>query len=241
VLLVIWYFLPNKSAAACYACEGWLNLRIPDCIGAILSVSLLQLIETRLSRHKPIKKWFKRFRQRSAVAMILKIKAGELHILMIKRAEREGDPWSGHMAFPGGRMDPEDAHGFAVAVRETSEEVGLTLLDEDLCIGRLSEINARHKRGSLGMAVSPFVFKLERDVDLTPNYEVAEVVWVPLEFLMDPDNREQMTWQYKGAEFPMPCYMFQGRRIWGLSLMMLDELLDVIEGRNSPRIPWRRR
>ncbi|MEH6569408.1 MAG: CoA pyrophosphatase [Halioglobus sp.] len=206
-----------------------------------MSISLLQLIEGELSSHKPGKKLLRPLMKRSAVAMILKLIDGELHILMIKRAEREGDPWSGHMAFPGGRMDPGDANGFSVAVRETQEEVGLTLGSEDLCIGRLSEINARPQRGSLGMAVSPFVFRLNRDASLTPNYEVAEVVWVPLEFLLNTDNREKMVWKFKGAEFPMPCYLFEGRRIWGLSLMMLDELMDLIEGRKRSRKPWRRR
>ena len=178
--------------------------------------------------------------KRSAVAMILQVHSGELHILMIKRAEREGDPWSGHMAFPGGRMDKTDAHGYAVAVRETEEEVGLALGPQDRCIGRLSDINARPHRGFLGMAVSPFVFRLQREVVFTPNYEVAEVVWVPLEFLLDTANREQMTWQYKGVEIPMPCYLYGGRRIWGLSLMMLDELMDLVEGDNPQRKRWRR-
>jgi len=173
--------------------------------------------------------------KRSAVAMILQVRAGELHILMIKRAEREGDPWSGHMAFPGGRMDPGDAHGFAVAVRETAEEVGLELGPQDSCIGRLSDLNARPRAKSLGMVVSPFVFRLEREVEFTPNYEVAEVVWVPLEFLLDIDNREKMTWQYKGMEIPVPCYKYGKYCIWGLSLMMLDELMDLIEGKNPKR------
>ena len=78
----------------------------------------------------------------------LEVRAGELHILMIKRADREGDPWSGHMAFPGGRMDKADAHGYAVAVRETEEEVGLSLGPLDQCIGRLSDLNARPHKGS---------------------------------------------------------------------------------------------
>ncbi len=205
-----------------------------------MSVSLLQLIETRLADHSPGRKLLRRLMKRSAVAMILQVRQGELHILMIKRAEREGDPWSGHMAFPGGRMDKADAHGYAVAVRETEEEVGLSLGPQDQCIGRLTDLNARPHRGTFGMAVSPFVFRLEREVQFTPNYEVAEVVWVPLEFLLDTDNREQMVWRYKGVEIPMPCYLYEERRIWGLSLMMLDELMDLIEGKNPRRVVWRR-
>jgi 8-oxo-dGTP pyrophosphatase MutT (NUDIX family) len=204
-----------------------------------VSVSLLQLIETRLGDHTPGRKLLRRLMKRSAVAMILQVRAGELHILMIKRAEREGDPWSGHMAFPGGRMDSTDANGYAVAVRETEEEVGLSLDERDECIGRLSDLSARPHRGTFGMAVSPFVFRLDREVRFTPNYEVAEVVWVPLEFLADTDNREEMIWSYKGARMPVPCYRFEGRCIWGLSLMMLDELLDLVEGRNPKRPHWR--
>lgn len=202
-------------------------------------VPLLQLIETRLEGHKPGRKVWRRLMKRSAVAMILQVREGELNILMIKRAEREGDPWSGHMAFPGGRMDQADAHGFAVAVRETQEEVGLTLGEHDKCIGRLSDIITRPKRGPFGMAVSPFVFRLEREVSFQPNEEVAEVVWVPLEFLLDTDNREQMTWEYKRLKLTLPCYFYEGRRIWGLSLMMLDELMDLVEGRNPRRPRWR--
>ncbi len=206
-----------------------------------MSVSLLQLIENRLGDHKPGKARLRRLKTRSAVAMILQVRDGELQILMIKRAERMGDPWSGHMAFPGGRMDKSDANGYAVAVRETAEEVGLSLGPEDECIGRLSELNAKPQRGSFGMAVSPFVFRLDREVIFTPNYEVAEVVWVPLEFLTDEDNREEMIWEYKGEKIPVPCYMYEGRCIWGLSLMMLDELLDLVAGRKPRPLRWRRR
>ncbi|MFK8047415.1 MAG: CoA pyrophosphatase [Halioglobus sp.] len=221
--------------------QYWLNLEPSLTSGWFVSVSLLQLIETELSAYSPGKKLLRPLMKRSAVAMILQLRQGELNILMIKRADREGDPWSGHMAFPGGRMDPEDAHGYAVAVRETEEEVGLSLGEQDQCIGRLSEVNARPRPGSFGMAVSPFVFRLDREVSFTPNYEVAEVVWVPLEFLLDPGNREKMTWKFKGAEIPLSCYMYEGRRIWGLSLMMLDELIDLIEGRPRKKRPWRRR
>ena len=205
-----------------------------------MSVSLLQLIETRLSKHKPGRKLWRPLMKRSAVAMILQLRNGGLQVLMIKRADRVGDPWSGQMAFPGGRMDPDDRHGYAVAVRETHEEVGLLLTEADACIGRLSDLNARPHKGALGMAVSPFVFRLDRQVKFRPNYEVAETVWVPLEFLLDTANRETMVWERKGLKIPMPCYFYEGRRIWGLSLMMLDELMDLIEGSNSARKAWRR-
>ena len=205
-----------------------------------MSVSLLQLIETRLSKHKPGRKLWRPLMKRSAVAMILQLRNGGLQVLMIKRADRVGDPWSGQMAFPGGRMDPDDKHGYAVAVRETHEEVGLLLTEADACIGRLSDLNARPHKGALGMAVSPFVFRLDRQVKFRPNYEVAETVWVPLEFLLDTANRETMVWERKGLKIPMPCYFYEGRRIWGLSLMMLDELMDLIEGSNSARKAWRR-
>jgi len=193
-----------------------------------VSVSLLQLIENRLGGHRAGRKRLRRLRQRAAVAMILSVRDGELHILMIKRAEREGDPWSGHMAFPGGRMDPGDANGFAVASRETEEEVGIRLQDCATCIGRLSDISARPRWGMLGMFISPFVFRLEREVEFAPNYEVAEVVWVPLEYLLDTDQRESMIWKRKGVSITLPCYLFGGRRIWGLSLMMLDELMSLV-------------
>lgn len=205
-----------------------------------MSVALLELIENRLGSYRPGKKRLRRFRKRSAVAMILQVQRGELHVLMIKRAEREGDPWSGHMAFPGGRMDEVDANGIEVALRETHEEVGLALEANRECIGRLSEVSARPGPRSLGMVVSPFVFRLQREVSFTPNYEVAEVVWVPLEFLLNPDNRASLEWEYRGAKIPLPCYWYEGRCIWGLSLMMLHELMDLIEGRRNRRWRWRR-
>ena len=91
------------------------------------------------------------------------------------------------------------------------------------------------------MAVSPFVFRLERDVSFTPNYEVDEVIWVPLSFLLDENNRKEMEWRYKGASIPVPCYWYEGRCIWGLSLMMLGELLDIAENRRLKRSRWRAR
>jgi len=193
----------------------------------MISVSL-QRVEHELNAHKPRKRPLRALLGRAAVAMILRERRGAAEILMIKRAEQDDDPWSGHMAFPGGRMEKTDRHGFDVALRETGEEIGLDLA-VDTCIGRLSEIMTHFRWGRRAMVISPYVFRLDREVEFTPNYEVAEIVWVPMAFLMDPANRERMTWKRNGMEIPLTCYMYRGRRIWGLSLMMLNELLKILE------------
>lgn len=201
-----------------------------------MPVTALHHVENVLQRHKPRRKLMRPLLKRSAVAMILQERAGEVQILMIKRAERVGDPWSGHMAFPGGRMDPGDRHGFDVAVRETEEEIGLTLGSAEPCIGRLSEIMTHASLARRPMIVSPYVFRMEREPELNPNYEVDEVVWIPLAYLLERGNRENMTWLRGKVEIPLPCYMYNGYRIWGLSLMMLDELLNLLHREHGPGI-----
>ncbi len=187
-------------------------------------------IEHVVRHHRPRRRLLRAVLKRSAVAMILREQRGESEILMIKRAERDGDPWSGHMAFPGGRMEPADRHGLDVARRETQEEIGLDL-DPANCFGRLSEIMTHPQLRRRPMVVSPFLFRLETEVEFQPNYEVDEVIWIPVSFLVDRGNRERMVWERAGTRIPLPCYYFEGRRIWGLSLMMLDELLELLPRR----------
>ena len=141
--------------------------------------------------------------------------------LMIERSQRPGDPWSGHMAFPGGMVDQEDRNSLAAAQRETLEEIGLDLSAHGRLIGRLSDVASQGHRRYRPMAIVPYVFELKALPPLRLNHEVASIVWVPLRFLRDPANRQHMQWR----RLRLPCYFWQGRRICGLSLMMLDELL----------------
>lgn len=175
---------------------------------------------------KPKKKWYRHWSKRAAVAIIV---SDEQQLLMIKRAEFEGDPWSGQMAFPGGRVDPIDASSLAAASRETLEEIGLNTDDHTRLLGRLSDIKARPQVGRKPLVISPYIFRLQSLPELTLNYEVAEVVWVPLAFLLDRNNRTTMTWQRDGISRELPCYRYKERVIWGLSLMMIDELLEVLQ------------
>lgn len=188
----------------------------------------LHLVSQRFDHYRAPRKWYRHWCYRSAVAIILREGDQGIEALMIRRAEREGDPWSGHMGFPGGRMDKTDRGGLTTAQRETWEEIGLLKNTYSDCVGRLPDLIASPRKHVRPMVISCFVFSLAVEPELTLNYEVDEVVWVPLSFLADKNNREVMQWQRKNKSIELPCYFYQGRRIWGLSLMMLDDLLAVL-------------
>lgn len=165
--------------------------------------------------------------RKAAVAALLRDRPGTAELLFIRRSVHPRDPWSGHMAFPGGRVDPGDAAPFDAAVRETLEEVGFDLVSGARHVGRLSEVRTHLPLGRLPHSVVPFCFAVEGDPRFTLNHEVAETLWVPLSFLADRRNRSSFTWVRRGLPLPMPCYRFEGREIWGLTLRMVDELLEV--------------
>ena len=191
-------------------------------------VKTLQQARQQLQPFRAKKKWYRRFVKRSAVALILRESNKGLEALMIKRADREGDPWSGHMAFPGGRADDIDRNNLHTARRETWEEIGLDTDVHTKFLGRLSDILSRPHSGRKPMVITPYLFTIDQVPDLNINHEVAEVIWVPLEFLADKENRQRMEWKAKKMTFDLPCYFYQQRRIWGLSLVMLDELVGVV-------------
>ncbi len=184
----------------------------------------LNELERKLSQRKAKTRLLRRFMIRSSVATILRHEGGELQVLLIKRAQREGDRWSGHIAFPGGRAQQEDKNIRETAIRETHEEVGLSLTVDDY-IGRMSDVMTLAHGTRKPMVVSPYAFKLEGDPSFTINHEVDQVIWLPLSFLADRRNRETMRWERNGMSVKLPCYFYGEHRIWGLTLRMLDELV----------------
>lgn len=168
--------------------------------------------------------------RKAAVAVVLRSVGGVVELLFIRRAEHPRDPWSGQMGLPGGRVDPGDASPLAAALRETREEIGLDLEALGRPLGRLSEVRTHLPLGSVPHSVVPFAFAVEGNPPLRPNEEVQEALWVPLPFLLDRANRSSFTWVRKGLPLPMPCYTYLGRVIWGLTLKIVDELLELAEG-----------
>ena len=165
---------------------------------------------------------------RAAVAIMVREGQEVTELLMIRRATREGDPWSGHMGFPGGRRDPEDRSNFSCALRETEEELGVDLSRWGAPLGELSDVNTGWRKDRPEMLVTPFIFSVSELPELTPNDEVDDVVWVPLHFLMDEGNREPLEWEWKGQKMETDSYLYDCYRIWGLSLMMIDEMMGLL-------------
>lgn len=169
--------------------------------------------------------------KRAAVAISLRLGVSGPEMLMIQRAVREGDPWSGHMGFPGGRKDASDATDVACAKRETREEIGFDLDTYGELICQLSDVNTGWRADRPEMLVAPFIFKVDSTPDFELNHEVDDTLWVPLSFLLDDANRSRHQWDWRGEVLESDAFTYDNRLIWGLSLMMIDELLEIIGSR----------
>ncbi len=167
----------------------------------------------------------RRYMVRSAVALIYRVdEAGEQQLLFIERAHRPGDPWSGDMAFPGGRMEAGDGSPRAAAERETLEEIGLDLTAYGCFEGRLPDLVTRQHSRWRPMVVTPYVFQWCGPGDSASNHEVDNVVWIPLPELAASENQSTLRWQAPVGSIRLPCIRYQDYCIWGLSYSMLKTL-----------------
>jgi len=160
----------------------------------------------------------------AAVATVFRPGAGSPEVLLIERARREGDPWSGHIAFPGGKRDAGDPSLLATALRETTEEVGLRLTPSSL-LTRFDDFFAR----SNGYQVAQLVFALDDDGGpLAPNAEVATVLWTPLSVLVAPENEGTFHFEHDGLSMELPCVRIGQHVLWGMTYRMLQALLEAV-------------
>jgi 8-oxo-dGTP pyrophosphatase MutT (NUDIX family) len=186
----------------------------------------IDAVAERLRAHAPETEASARAQRQAAVAMILREGGAGLEALFIKRAEHPLDPWSGHMAFPGGRRDHPEESLEQIARRETVEEVGLAL-EPEMCVGRLSDLDGgRLRRHEL--SVSPFVFYCPKPPELKLNYEVDDVVWAPLGFLADPGNVRPYRYPADPLQRAFPCFRVDpGYPIWGMTYRMVTDFMKL--------------
>jgi len=143
-------------------------------------------------------------------------------ILMIKRAIKDGDPWSGHMAFPGGRFEQQDSDLRKTAERETFEEIGIELIPSSF-VGPLTPLN--HPR----LSVHAYVYQLEKRPVMKPNEEVAEIHWLTFEELTVPKYRSHFPHEYRGELINFPSIQIRNVTIWGITFQFICDLLSRLE------------
>lgn len=161
-------------------------------------------------------------------AVTVVIRANDhLDLLLIKRARSERDPWSGHMALPGGRRDREDPDLERTAVRETLEETGLDLDALGLSLGRLDEIAPGSVRLPK-LTIAPFVFGVPAGAAArVASREVDAVHWVPLDELRAPETHGHVDIPLPGGSRTFPCYRVVGEVVWGLTYRILTQFLEL--------------
>jgi len=148
-------------------------------------------------------------------------------VLLIRRAERETDPWSGHWSFPGGRREPEDCDLLQTALRELAEECGVRLARARLAAA-LPPAVARRRVGRF-LLVAPFVFGVE---DQPPTAlhppEAVEAAWVPLSVLRDPARHILRPVPGRPPEVRFPAIDLNGVPLWGFTYRLIADWLDLI-------------
>ena len=166
--------------------------------------------------------------RQAAVAVILRESPEGLRMLFIQRTAHPGDPWSGHMAFPGGRVDPDDESPLAAARRETMEEVGIFLEDRHY-VAPVQEIQASARGSRMELIVFPFVFYWDGDSELIHAAdEVAATVWVPADLVLDQTRHTTFMNQYEDKTVQMNCIEYEGYRIWGMTYRMIQNLISAV-------------
>jgi 8-oxo-dGTP pyrophosphatase MutT (NUDIX family) len=173
---------------------------------------------------------------RAAVAVVIREASAGFEVLFIRRAEADGDPWSGQMGFPGGRAEAGEEPR-ATAVRETLEETGIDLAGHGELLGELDEVRAMARMRPMDLAITPFVFRFDGPSSFVPNAEVRSVHWLPLDELLGPRWLSTMEYLHQDASLRFPCLRFDGLVIWGLTYRMfmgLRERLQAVRAAASP-------
>lgn len=165
-------------------------------------------------------------REPEAAVAILRTPAPDSTILLIRRAERQDDAWSGHWSLPGGRRDESDIDLLQTALRELHEECGIRLLREDVSAGLPAMIARRRTEPFL--LVAPFVFEIETEPPvLLDSKEAAGAMWIRQRTLLDPMQHSFQRAPGLPAQMRFPAIALPGAPLWGFTYRLLVDWLGV--------------
>lgn len=165
----------------------------------------------------------------AAIALTLRLgDEGQPELLMIKRADAAGDPWSGHVACPGGRMEPEDADLAHTAVRETREETGVDLWRVGRILGTLDDVHPRTPMLP-PIAIRPFVAAAPPDLAIQASSEVASWFWVPMAALREREAWGTSTIHVRGVPRQERTFAYREHLVWGLTERVLKQLVQRLD------------
>ena len=176
-------------------------------------------------------------------AISILIKPGQespAELLFIRRAAHPKDPWSGHMAFPGGRHEKED-HSFRhTAERETFEELGLKNLEDFSFLGALSPVTTQARHLHQPLEVFPYVYwtnleSFKKGYFQPDKKEVDNYHWISIEHFLDLTQVSMQSVSIKTKTLHWPAIRFEKNKIWGLSYIILSELMTLILKTKSAR------
>ncbi len=167
--------------------------------------------------------------RQAAVAIVAKQVGQSLDLMFIKRATSPGDPWSGQMAFPGGHRDPTDSSLVSAVIRETMEETGVEL-SQDQMLGQLPYQQPAGRSHGRRLIVVPFVFGIRFEPTVHINHEVDEVVWAGLGQLMDGSIYGVEDLSFGGSTSQFGGYRLgEGKFVWGLTFRTLQTFFELLD------------
>ena len=167
--------------------------------------------------------------RKAAVALVLHL-SDEPQVLLMKRAERNGDPWSGQVSLPGGRSEPRDEDLVRTALRETHEELGVVLDRERHWLGALAPLRARARGEILPLEVAPFVFAVgEKPLMRLCSAEVESAFWLPLDRAASGVLDRPFASRRGEEELQLPSWSFEGHTVWGMTHRILRSLIELVE------------
>lgn len=200
-----------------------------DRFARLLANQSVARIRSALESHRPAAAEEEPAVRKAAVALIFRVGNDDaLELLFVKRAEYAGDPWSGQIAFPGGREEAGDASLVETATRETLEETGIDLARDGTMIGTLDDLRPRTVRLP-AIVVRPFVWLLDFTDPLVLSSEIALSFWFPFGALAQTESWHEETVFARGVQINARVFRHQENVIWGMTERILTQLLSLLD------------